>query len=169
METQKIIKKMKQEDKQLLLKALHGYLPHRLKSTVVNFIDSNGSQYYTDCEILGIRKNQLVEFIRLQDNKEIGRSEWYDISWFKPYLRPMSSMTEEEILHMQTLVQNKNLELYSKIEECGATGTPDWKLYEISYIRTAEEIDYLNSRHLDWRGLINIDLAIKAPEDMYDK
>ena len=87
----------------------------------------------------------------------------------KPYLRPMSSMTEEEILHIQALIRNKNHKLYDNIEECGIKGTPDWKLYKISYIETAEEVNYLNSRHLDWRGLIEKGLAIEAKEGMYNK
>lgn len=60
----------------------------------------------------------------------------------KPYLRSMSSMTEEEkeccdylILHME-----------------------DW----------LSCYDYLNSRYLDYRGLIPMGLALEAPENMYN-
>lgn len=57
----------------------------------------------------------------------------------KPYLRPMSSMTKEE-----------------EETEC--------------YLRTYQArryADFCNSKHLDYRGLIEKGLALEAPEDMY--
>jgi hypothetical protein len=59
----------------------------------------------------------------------------------KPYLRPMSSMTEEER------------------QEYEATCS-DW--YE-----TLETYDWLNAHHFDYRGLIEKGLALEAPKDMY--
>lgn len=137
---------MKNEEKEILLNALCGYLPYGLNSAVVKFDDNDGSEYYTDCEILGIRRNRLVEFIRLQDDKEIGRSEWYDISWFKPYLRPMSSMTNEE--------KNEWVRLRVDVDK-----------YIVGY---EVVVDFYNRNHFDYRGLILDGLAMEAPEGMYD-
>ena len=58
----------------------------------------------------------------------------------KPYLRPMSSMTEEE---------HKEYEQW----------LPDGYCIDI--------IDWLNKNHFDYRGLIPKGLALKAPKDMY--
>lgn len=77
-----------------------------------------------------------------------------DIQWFidsnieniKPYLRPMSSMTEEEIEILEDIRD------YAHTNEDYAT-----KL-----------IDFYNSHHLDYRGLIPEGLALEAPEGMYD-
>lgn len=56
----------------------------------------------------------------------------------KPYLRPMSSMTEEELQYIE------------------------------SHILTCDtESDFYLSRHIDYRGLIEKGLALEAPEGMY--
>jgi len=60
----------------------------------------------------------------------------------RPYLRPMSSMTEEE------------KEEYDK--------TFDW-----DYSIQGTPFDWLNEHHFDYRGLIEKGLALEAPEDMY--
>jgi hypothetical protein len=147
---------MTKEEKELLLKTICGYFPHGLKSTVVKFDDNDGSEYYTDCEILGIRRNQLVEFIKLKDNKEVGRSDWNDISLFKPYLRPMSSMTEKEM---------------SELRQWGCLCmTPDNRVEDVGVygaIHSIPVIDWLNAHHFDYRGLIPMGLALEAPKDMY--
>ena len=59
----------------------------------------------------------------------------------KPYLRPMSSMTEEEY------------------QEFG---------YDVLRY-TPREFDWLNAHHFDYRGLIEKGLALEAPKDMYKK
>lgn len=60
----------------------------------------------------------------------------------KPYLRPMSSMTEEK------------KEEYDK--------TFDW-----DYSIQGTPFDWLNEHHFDYRGLIEKGLALEAPEGMY--
>lgn len=64
----------------------------------------------------------------------------------KPYLRPMSAMTQEEkkeYYRFYDLLNNENFELY-------------------------KQIDWLNANHFDFRGLIPMGLAIEAPEGMYN-
>ena len=60
----------------------------------------------------------------------------------KPYLRPISSMTEDEEKQFQ-----------------------DVNLYELPY--TVEGLDWLNAHHFDYRGLINDGLALEALKGMY--
>lgn len=64
----------------------------------------------------------------------------------KPYLRPLSSMTDEE----KTLMATICLKYVSNVE--GAV---------------SELSDFYNSRHFDYRGLIPMGLALEAPKDMY--
>ena len=59
----------------------------------------------------------------------------------KPYLRPMSSMTEEE--------KKEEFEMWA------------WKC------SNWEMVDFYNRHHLDYRGLIPMGLALEAPKDMY--
>jgi hypothetical protein len=80
--------------------------------------------------------------------------DWYSIDDVKPYLRPMSSMTEEE---------KKEHDFY-----CG------YKPYDEnigeSYLTEYDMPDYMDflyEHHLDFRGLIPMGLALEAPADMY--
>lgn len=73
------------------------------------------------------------------DDKVIYTYDYHPyIETCKPYLRPMSSMTEEERA------------FYFAIDEAFATC-----------------VDWLNAHHFDYRGLISMGLAIEAPEGMY--
>lgn len=63
----------------------------------------------------------------------------------RPYLRPMSSMTDEERKY------------YNQLSLLVADG--DGNVYE--------EIDWLNANHFDYRGLIPMGLALEVPDDMY--
>lgn len=58
----------------------------------------------------------------------------------RPYLRPMSSMTKEEYIYLKQLNE-------------------DGTHYEV--------IDFCNERHLDYRGLIEKELALEAKDGMY--
>ena len=69
---------------------------------------------------------------------------FYKISEIKPYLRSMSSMTDEE-------KSQYNFYL-TRIEYA----------YDASLL-----IDWLNAHFLDYRGLIPKGLALEAPKDMY--
>ena len=66
-----------------------------------------------------------------------------------PYLRPMSSMTEEEDKEFALLQTNTHNSGF---------------LYAID---AANMINWLNAHHFDYCGLIEKGLALKAPEDMY--
>lgn len=85
----------------------------------------------------------------------------------KPYLRPISSMTKKEVDELFHIlkINEENPKEWLKVNDIGIIRlfTEEGKdFYEI-----AEAIDYLNSIHIDYRGLIELDLAIEAPKDMY--
>jgi len=63
-----------------------------------------------------------------------------------PYLRPMSSMTEEE------------KEEYHKLCDC----------YYGIYFDTVDSIDWLTKKKFDYRGMIEKNLALIAPDGMYN-
>ena len=67
----------------------------------------------------------------------------------KPYLRPMSSMTQEEKDHF----------------EFGLTYNGDIT-DQVEHSRML--IDWLNEHLFDYRGLIDMGLALEAPDEMYN-
>ena len=122
---------MTEQNKQLLLKDLCARIPYH------TFVQLNPGAYNKPetCLLTGVHG----EKIHLNVD-----SDPFRIDHIKSYLRPMSSMTEEE----------KN--------ECfGRTMT-------IDIVKTSQQvIDWLLSHHFDFRGLIPMNLAIEAPKNMY--
>ena len=120
---------MTQENKELLLQDLCARFPYGVKiSTRIK-----GNSNFIDSELSG---ELLDDFIK---------KDWGII---KPYLRPMSSMTEEEVGEYISL----------KEDIIGSDG--------ITYFfETYESIDWLNAHHFDYRGLIDKGLAIEVTEE----
>ena len=130
---------MTQEEKQLLLKDLCARIPNHVK------VELHGEI----CTCLGY----FDDFVMLTSNTPLGQQT--NVANVKPYLRPLSSMTEEE-----------------KIELCTISYAPDEmktieeKLYVIK-INAKNAADFYNEHHFDYRGLIPMGLALEAPEGMY--
>jgi hypothetical protein len=136
---------MTQEDKSLLLKDLCG----RLYCGVICQIYDNKYGY----KLLGIDDDELHIDCPVYDEGD----GYVEIDYCKPYLRPMSSMTEEEKETYHNLCYEEEREEL----EFG-----EWAA-RIHYHDTIDSIDYLNSIHIDYRDLIPKGLAIEAPEGMY--
>ena len=113
---------MTQEHKELLLKDLCARLPYRVKISVNDNIES-------------------LQGINVLDNVvEYGSFLSSDIEEVKPYLFPLSSMTEEQE------------EEYN-----------DLNSYELGcFPHTEDALDYLIKNYFDYRGLIPMGLAIDA-------
>ena len=74
------------------------------------------------------------------------------------YLRPMSSMTEEEKNELYTAI-----DWYGEIDETGNVYTKGQeKVYRETFY---EYTDWLNAHHFDYRGLIERGLAIEVTEE----
>ena len=130
---------MIQEEKQLLLKDLCARLPYGLKCK--DFVyDNEGNK---------IERIDTIECIIPQKGlyKYTKTDAYHNISRIKPYLRPMSSMTEEELSYY-----NNHLI------------TPGITILEEDL---SEYLDWMHSHHFDYRGLIEKGLALEAPEGMY--
>ena len=134
---------MTQEEKSLLLKDLSARLPYGVK--VLNM----GEGVNEVCELDSImtsrkHKDNIFVSMTLPDD-----SVMTGIEMVKPYLRPMSSMTEEEKMMQRSKMRYEG--------------------YFVNhvYYHTLEEFEYLNSIHVDYRGLIEKGLALEAPEGMY--
>ena len=130
---------MTQEDKELLLKDLCARLPYKVKGQAV----SNG-EIYRISSIISVSPSGEA-LLMLYDNN----IDFVTLEQTKPYLRPMSDMTAEEV---------------DEYNELCACNVPFPGIVEES---VADFMDWLNSHHFDYRGLIEKGLAIEAPKDMY--
>lgn len=72
----------------------------------------------------------------------------YPIRYIQPYLRPMSSMTDDEREEYELLANH-----------CIVTSIG------FIHLESAPLIDWLNSHHFDYRGLIERGLAIEVTEE----
>lgn len=142
---------MTQQEKQLLLKDLCARLPYGVMygteygPRLINdlFIYSNGP-VYTDHAV-----------------GEYNQIYGVELQHIKPYLRPMSSMTEDEVKEIQKInwqfCKPKNGDCY--------VGDVDDGYCSVSQM--ANILGYLNAHHFDYRGLISMGLALEAPEEIY--
>jgi len=146
---------MTQEDKELLLTDLCARLLHKtyVKTT-------RGIGY-----IYAINTSQLIE-LSVANNSEYW-SEVFNIDEIKPYLRPMSSMTEEEFTKLKEYSELKYDQLDLASFQNGDYKCLDFYLNEVPSGIVIRVFDWLNSHHFDYRDLIQMGLAIKAPKDMY--
>lgn len=120
---------MTQEDKDLLLKDLCARLPYGVKVHV------------GDDWAMTLRQIDYECFCECWENEGIKSNS----RWMFPYLRPISSMTEEEL---------------DKFEELEWEG--DFEFLSLPLL------EWLNEKMFDYRGLIEKGLAIEAPEGMYE-
>ena len=85
----------------------------------------------------------------------------------KPYLRPMSSMTEEEFQELHSICPHSAFNKTNVPEWIvGICGSDYGRISRIDEI--SKLINFLNAHHFDYRGLIEQGLAIEAPEGMYN-
>ncbi len=137
---------MSNEDKQLLLTDLYGRLPYKVKCDIIDLCAENDN----------LNKTPLCTYYLLEF--ENGNAE------VKPYLRPMSSMTKEEknAFHKLVIMFNEYELFYYHSQILHRNE------YEHLFISISKLLDWLNAHHFDWRGLIEMGLALKAPEGMYN-
>jgi hypothetical protein len=91
----------------------------------------------------------------------------FNIEEFRIYLRPMSSMTEEEREDYR-----KAFDKDFDILEDSIDAQIAYKYSDGMTVRDKplfNEIDWLNKHNFDYRGLIDKGLTLKAPEGMYNK
>ena len=130
---------MSQEEKEQLLQDLCSRLPYGVKIELTWWVMDEGT-----CINTSLEPDHIEQLL----NDEYGDTE------IKPYLRPMSSMTEEEKLQLSQYAyigEDLNGEFIDEVQikDCAAY------------------IDWLNKNHFDYCGLIENCLALEAPEGMY--
>lgn len=139
---------MTQEDKQLLLADLSARLTYR----VICQVDDGAA---------GLNAGKLVE---IDISKELVRFDvdyWWDayIDDIKPYLRPMSSMTDEERYELQEII-GKDVEILDDFIQIVDSSRKRFAFLELQAV-----FDWLNAHHFDYRSLIEKGLAIEVTKE----
>lgn len=143
---------MTQNEKDLLLKDLCARLPYEVKFRY-KYIDGLFREKYGISTLTGVRLPYYIEHHTRCGNEylKIEKDE------IKPYLFPLSSMTEEQYYEMQTISGKDCLE-HMEVEK-------EWKNNSsFSHLPLYEHrvIDFFDKNHFDYRGLIPMGLAIDA-------
>ena len=135
---------MKQTEKDLLLKDLCARLPYGVKVQRLS--------YQIPLKILSINPNGVTWV-----TKDTGYPFEVDWAECKPYLFPLSSMTERQIFEINEILGG-NFE----IDKYGITDLIRNKRTTLSYLELNALFEYFNKNHFDYRGLIPMGLAIDA-------
>ena len=136
---------MTPEQKDLLLKDLCSRLPYEVKIAMPGLWDSK------------ITIEPLKEIFKGDDGLFRVNGNGHCIEYIKPYLFPMSSMTEEQYYEMMSCSSEDcldHMEMLKSLREC--TEFTHWPLYEYRVI------DWFHKNHIDYRGLIPKGLAEDA-------
>ena len=136
---------MTQEDKELLLKDLSARLPYHVRCKI--WI-KNGTTEEGPLDLEHNYADVLLNAFYYNDIKDI-----------KPYLRPMSSMTAEELYEVQEIL-GKGVEIRDVF-----IFIIDSSINSFSYFELQAVFDWLNAHHFDYRGLIEKGLAIAVTEE----
>jgi hypothetical protein len=135
---------MTQEEKQLLLQDLSGRLLYKVKVTTTNAAVEFG----------------VISGISIENKISVGTKRAdivFNCTEVKPYLFPLSSMTEEQKEEYESEC-NKDLKALSK-----AIRNRTYTAIRIS-TPLYYGIDWLNAHHFDYRGLIEKGLAKDATD-----
>lgn len=162
---------MTQEEKNILIKELCMRIPYGVKCNI------NGEL----CKVT--RVDVECQQVYLKKDDEHGGT--YSIARgdiIKPYLRPLTSMTDEEMEDYARYKFSSN-EIW-EIVDFKRTGkgfinvncknrndaSTQWtfQVKQKSPLENYIGIDWLNAHHFDYRGLIEKGLALAAPEGMYN-
>ncbi len=135
---------MKSKEKELLIKDLCMRLPYRVK-----------------VKLDGIVMPQQLHWCHISTEE--------DWELPKPYLRPMSSMTEEEKTEFSVFIGNTERYIQQVCLDADSMINPIVGGYKCVYWGLLDKcIDWLNAHYFDYRGLIPMGLAIEASEGMYN-
>lgn len=142
---------MTQEDKELLLKDLCARLPYGIK-----FLRESWN-YEWDQEL------SVIEVLEdIDKDGYINRTKVYNVGDIKPYLFPLSSMTEEEFTKLKEYSGLKYNQLDLASFQNDTYKCLDFYLSEVPSYVVIKVFDWLNRYHFDYRGLITMGLAIDA-------
>ena len=123
-------------NEELLLKDLTARLPYNVKFPIIDWDDDTQEEVQVNATLYSINKDGYVR--TLESDYE------FDITSIKPYLFPLSSMTEE---------QREELRKFDSFDTEEIMTLGEWAI---------RLVDFYNKYHFDYRGLIEKGLALDA-------
>lgn len=147
---------MTQNEKDILLKDLYGRLSYGVRCEVIKRMVGG--------EMVYMRSGSSALELTVNNVKEIVTNSMYEI---KPYLFPLSSMTEEQKEELITITNGKFRYMWDDITNAiPRKNTGEWGVSENAFIDGINVINilyiWLLKNHFDIYGLIPIGLAIDA-------
>lgn len=173
---------MTQEDKELLVKDLCARLPYgvvgqcEIDASYDTSFDTIPQTHKFNATAYGLKEDSLfvIPMIEDEDEQDFANEEvadGIDILDFKPYLFPLSSMTEEEAKELSVLYGIKDILSINITDEYidfkvddGFCSFERKTIWYNEIISSTETFDWLNKNHFDYRGLISMGLAIDATD-----
>lgn len=157
---------MTQEEKQLVLTDICARLPYGVKAQVTGWDEEKG-EVEVPLKVYSINTDGYLSFEYNHYSVETVYVEDCRL-----YLRPMSSMTDEEakeivILHgIKDILSIKLTDEYIEVVvDDGVCSTETRTIWYDEIISSIEIFDWLNKHHLDYRGLIEKGLVIQVTEE----
>ena len=146
---------MTQEDKELLIKDLCPRLPY---GVYVEHINTGMRGHLHDLKVYPLydkTDDHIYDYICSTDF--LGDGDYFDIEAFKPYLFPLSSMTEEQKEELKNEISKQTNILIERMknDDCGI----DCGKY---HFHSLLELEWLLKNHFDYRGLIPKGIALDA-------
>ena len=144
---------MTQEEKMLLIKDLSARLPYAV--TVEHTSGFRGTLHDIAVHHMYDENDNVYDVICYTDF--FGDGDGIYIEYFKPYLFPLSSMTEEQKEELKNEISKQTDILIERMknDDCGI----DCGKY---HFHSLLELEWLLKNHFDYRGLIPKGLAIDA-------
>jgi hypothetical protein len=91
------------------------------------------------------------------------------ISEIKPYLIPLSCMTEDMIEELNVNGFFKYRDSIANVSHLESNNGISKEIYTCIDVESISFlIEFFHSHHIDYRGLIEMGLALKAPDGMYN-
>jgi hypothetical protein len=146
---------MTQEERDILLKDICSRLPYNVKAYVKNWSNIDRKYYEGVYDV----KSAFPSLNEIHVQSKSGSVDvtlgYYDHE-FKPYLFPLSSMTEEQKIEIKSLCDG------TEIFDDGGWMSYISILGSFNFEINLDVVDWFNKNHFDYRGLIPKELAIDA-------
>ena len=146
------------ENEQLLLVDLLARLPHGVKIKL-------GDYDYQVCGYNSEKEMPVKIWFYYDSNQTLKSYIDVYLTDYRPYLRPISSMTEEEFEKLKEYSELKYDQLDLTSFQNGAYKCLDFYLNEVPSYVVIKVFDWLNRNHFDYRGLIEMGLAIAVTKE----